>query len=227
MPNPDQHEDIWSRAVTINGFRVDEIRSVLQKSIRRGLIEEAVLAAWELFVTGPPVEELLWRRLEIIAVEDVGMGLPEAPMLLAALNEQRVRQTVDIERFMFCAHAVRLLAAAKKDRTTMELAAWAQAVTSRGEKQVEVKDIHVDQHTRRGVRMGRDSSFWWASGGYRLANQLDPAGSPWSQYVRDALGAPPDLDDPGTGAAPDRAGLEKPAPPDLPVDDALREMGER
>lgn len=215
MPSPDQHEDVWSRAVTVNGFRVDEIRSVLQKSIRRGLVEEAVLAAWELFSTGPQTEELLWRRLEIIAVEDVGMGLPEAPMLLAAMNDQRVRQTVDIERFMYSVHAVRVLAAAKKDRTTMELAFWAQTVTERGERQVEVKDMHVDHHTRRGVRMGRDQRFWWAAGGYLLENQLDPAGSPWSQYVREAMGAPPEADPPA------------PAPADPPVDDVLTEMSER
>lgn len=203
MPNPDQHEDIWSRAVTVNGFRVDEIRSVLQKSIRRGLVEEAVLAAWELFRTGPPTEELLWRRLEVIAVEDVGLGLPEAPMLLEAMNEQRVRQTVDVDRFMYSAHAVRLLATAKKDRTTMELVFWAKTVTERGERQVEVQDFHVDHHTRRGVQMGRDSRFWWESGGFRLENQVDPAGSPWSDYVRAALGGPPVGDEAGPSAPAD------------------------
>ena len=40
-----QSGDVWSRAVTAHGFAVDELRSVLQKSIRRGLVEEAALAA--------------------------------------------------------------------------------------------------------------------------------------------------------------------------------------
>ena len=222
MPHPDQHEDVWSRAVTVNGFRVDEIRSVLQKSIRRGLVEEAVLAAWELFQTGPETEELLWRRLEIIAVEDVGMGLPGAPQLLEAMNTQRVRRTTDLERFMYSAHAVRLLAGAKKDRTTMELAFWVQTVTERGERQVEVRDLHVDHHTRRGVQLGRGMPFWWEAGGYVLADQLDPAGSPWTAYVREALGG-------GRAGAPsgEPAAHDGPAPVEGGTDEVLDGMGPR
>ncbi|SER33394.1 AAA family ATPase [Microlunatus flavus] len=188
MPQPDQHEDVWSRAVTVGGLRVDEVRSVLQKSIRRGLVEEAALAAYELFRTGVQTEELLWRRLEIIAVEDVGEGLPHAPALLHAMNEQRVRQTTDLERWMYSAHAVKLLASAPKDRSTMELAFWASTQIDSGERSVEVQDLHVDHHTRRGVQRGRGTDFWWAAGGHQLTNELHPEGSPWSAYVRTLLG---------------------------------------
>ena len=188
MPQPEQNADIWSRAVTVGGFRVDEVRSVLQKSIRRGLIEEATLAAYELFRTGVQTEELLWRRLEIIAVEDVGEGLPNAPALLYAMNEQRTRQTTDLERWMYSAHAVKLLAGAAKDRSTMELAFWASTLVDSGERAVEVQEMHVDHHTRRGVQLGRDTDFWWAAGGHRLAGELHPEGSPWSAYVRTLLG---------------------------------------
>ncbi len=48
-----QNEDIWSRSHSVNGFAIDELRSVLQKSIRRGLVEEALLAAYELYMSGP------------------------------------------------------------------------------------------------------------------------------------------------------------------------------
>jgi len=188
MPQPEQNDDVWSRAVTVGGFRVDEVRSVLQKSIRRGLVEEAALAAYELFRTGVQTEDLLWRRLEIIAVEDVGAGLPNAPALLYAMNEQRVRQTTDLERWMYSAHAVKLLASAAKDRSTMELAFWASTQVDSGERTVEVLDMHVDHHTRRGVQLGRDTDFWWAAGGYKLENELHPEGSPWTAYVRTLLG---------------------------------------
>jgi replication-associated recombination protein RarA len=121
-----QSQDVWSRATSINGYAFDELRSVLQKSIRRGLLEEAVLAAHEFFSSGPEAEEVLWRRLEIIATEDVGFGLMEAPAILEALNAQRVRMADRGDRWMYSVHAVRLLATAKKDNTTMELATWAQ-----------------------------------------------------------------------------------------------------
>jgi replication-associated recombination protein RarA len=179
-----QNEDVWSRAQTINGYAADEIRSVLQKSIRRGLIEEAILAAYEFYATGPEMEELLWRRLEIIATEDVGFGLLTAPALLEALNAQRQRIPPGPERWIYSAHAVRLLATAKKDRTSMELAAWAEAVTSRGERKVVVEDYQVDFHTRRGTAMGRDRDHWWHSGGAVLLNQIEGLDPRWGNYLK-------------------------------------------
>jgi len=71
--------------------------------------------------TGPETEELLWPRLEIITIEDGGVGLVQGPMLIEALNNQRMRWPRNPERWMFSAHAVRMLCATQKDRTTQEL----------------------------------------------------------------------------------------------------------
>ncbi len=117
-----QSQDIWSLTTTANGYSVDELRSVLQKSIRRGWVEEAALAAYELFSSSPETEEVLWRRLEIIATEDVGLGLVTAPAIIEALNQQRMRMDDRGDRWIYCAHAVRLLATARKDNMSMELA---------------------------------------------------------------------------------------------------------
>jgi replication-associated recombination protein RarA len=177
-----QSQDVWSRATSVNGYPFDELRSVLQKSIRRGLLEEAVLAAFEFFSSGPEAEEVLWRRLEIIATEDVGFGLIEAPAILEALNAQRLRMADRGDRWMYSVHAVRLLATAKKDNTSMELATWAQFVTARGERKVEVEDYMVDLHTRRGAAMGRDVAHWWNDGA-KLRNRLSEEQSPWGKYL--------------------------------------------
>jgi replication-associated recombination protein RarA len=179
-----QSQDVWSRATSINGYPFDELRSVLQKSIRRGWVEEAVLAAYEFFSSGPEAEEVLWRRLEIIATEDVGFGLMEAPAILEALNAQRLRMVDRGDRWMYSVHAVRLLATAKKDNTTMELATWAQFAVARGERRVEVQDFQVDMHTRRGAAMGRDVVHWWTQGA-KLENRLDPAQTKWGKYLDD------------------------------------------
>lgn len=179
-----QHEDVWSRAQTVNGYAADEVRSVLQKSIRRGLLEEALLAAYEYYLTGPEMEELLWRRLEIIATEDVGYGLIQAPVLLEAINAQRRRIPHGPDRWIYCAHAVRLLATAKKDRTSMELAAWTEEVTRRGERKVVVHDYQVDFHTRRGTAMGRGRDHWWHSGGAVLLNQIEGLDARWGDYLK-------------------------------------------
>ena len=161
---------------------------MLQKSIRRGDVEDAVLAAYELYETGPEVEELLWRRLEIIATEDVGFGLREAPAIVEALNVQRARIPHTPDRWIFAAHAVRLLATAPKDRTSTELAGWATDVVSRGERTVEVRDFHVDHHTRRGVELGRGPSFWQSQGGGTLENELEGLDTRWGDHVRSRLG---------------------------------------
>lgn len=183
-----QSQDIWSRTTTANGYSVDELRSVLQKAIRRGWVEEAALAAYELFSSSPETEEVLWRRLEIIATEDVGLGLVTAPAIIEALNRQRLRMNDRGDRWIYCAHAVRLLATAQKDNMSMELAGWTREVVARGERKVEVQDFMIDVHTRRGVSMGRDKKHWWNEGA-RLENRMDGYDPKWGDYLRKLDGA--------------------------------------
>ena len=182
-----QSEDAWSRTTTIHGYPADEVRSLLQKSIRRGLIEDAVLAAYELFASGKEAEDMLWRRLEIIAAEDVGLGLIEAPMLIEALHAQRLRMPDPGDRWIYAAHAVRLLCTAKKDRTSMELAVWAQTVTNDGERKLEIQDFMIDMHTRRGAEMGRGTEHWWKEGA-RLEDEVGGFETKWGDYLRRRFG---------------------------------------
>jgi len=185
-----QSGDVWSRSVTVNGFAVDELRSVLQKSIRRGLVEEAALAAYELFSNGPETEAVLWRRLEIIATEDVGLGLVNAPAVIEALYAQAQRMADRGDRWIYCAHAVRVLATAPKDNMSMELAGWTRAVAERGERKPVVEDYMVDLHTRRGAEMGRDAAHWWNEGA-RLRNRIPGYQGKWGEYLRGLAGAEP------------------------------------
>ena len=122
--------------------------------------------------------------LEIIATEDVGFGLIDAPAILEALNAQRLRMGDRGDRWMYSVHAVRLLATSKKDNTTMELACWAQFAVARGERRVMVEDYQVDMHTRRGADMGRDVEHWWTDGA-KLQNKLNEAETPWGKYLDD------------------------------------------
>ena len=78
-------EDPYSQVVSTHGIPVDDLVAVLQKEIRRSCVDNAVLAAYEMFTTSADVAEHLWRRLRVIAVEDVGMGLPLGPVLIDVL----------------------------------------------------------------------------------------------------------------------------------------------
>ena len=149
--------DPWTLVETAHGFRADELISTFQKSIRRGLSENAALVAYELYVTSAELEEHLWRRLEVISVEDVGLANPVAPALIDALYQMHgraVRGTGD--RFLFLLHAVRLLAGSTKDRSTDEMANWITRAVDSGERLPEVPDVAYDMHTKRGREMGRD-----------------------------------------------------------------------
>ena len=81
--------DPWANITTRNGFHGDEIVSMLQKSIRKGKEENAIKAAYEMYITSPQFEDKLWRRLMAISVEDIGFGDTEACRYVYTLNQIR------------------------------------------------------------------------------------------------------------------------------------------
>lgn len=172
MKLPNVQDDPWGAVQTAHGFAADELISVLQKSIRRGLVENAVLTAYELFASGPDFEDQVWRRLEIISVEDVGLGRPDAPILVRTLDEFRRRTARESpDRLIYLVHAVRLLALSQKDRTSDEMATWVRRAVDDGSARPEVFDDAVDMHTRRGQGAGRDFLHWFMRGA-RVENEL-------------------------------------------------------
>lgn len=172
MTVPNIEADPWSRVKTVHGFAADELISVLQKSIRRGLVENAALTAYELFASGPEFEDQVWRRLEIISVEDVGLGRVDAPVLIHTLEDLRRRSMREsADRFIYLVHAVRVLALSQKDRTSDELANWVRGAVDDGSARPEVFDDAIDMHTRRGQEQGRDFRHWFTNGA-RVANEL-------------------------------------------------------
>ncbi|MGV8954424.1 MAG: AAA family ATPase [Cypionkella sp.] len=156
-----QPADPWQRTTTEHGFAADEVISALQKSLRRAMLDNALLLAWEMYLTSPELEEILWSRLCVIAVEDIGLGNPQAPVLVETLYQQHMRYTrPGGDRFLFAAHAIRVLATFAKDRTSDDMVNWARQVTALGEQSPQIPDIALDMHTRRGQEMGRDYRFF-------------------------------------------------------------------
>ena len=161
MVKVQQPPDPWQRTTTEHGFPADEVISALQKCMRRGMTENVLLLAWEMFVTSPEMEEMLWSRLCVMAVEDIGFGNLDAPVLLETLYQQHKRYPRPAgDRFLFAAHAVRILSGSKKDRTTDDMVNWAKHIVGLGERLPEIPDVALDMHTRRGQEMGRDYLFF-------------------------------------------------------------------
>lgn len=163
--------DPWSRVTTRNGIQADLVISALQKSIRRGLTEEAVSFAYEMYITSEQLEDKLWRRLQAISVEDVGFGDLSAPVLINTLNTMRRNFPYqDGDRPIFFVHAVRYLSTAKKDRTSDNLKNIVKTEFAHGHKP-EIPDFAYDKHTEQGRAMGRDARHFQLEGS-RLENEI-------------------------------------------------------
>lgn len=149
--------DPWSKITTRNGYAGDEVISALQKSIRRGLEEQACMFAYELYVSSPQLEEKLWRRLLTISVEDIGMGNPMAAMMVNNLYRMsREFEYADGDRPIYFIHAIRYMCQCEKDRSSDLLKNICIKSFAMG-KFPEVPDYALDKHTQRGQAMGRDS----------------------------------------------------------------------
>jgi replication-associated recombination protein RarA len=157
--------DPWQTVTTFNGFKADHVISALQKEIRRGNTENAVLLAYEMVITSPAMEDYLWLRLKIISVEDIGFGAPSAPILINALSQMLATFDRSVgERKLFAVHAVRYLCRCQKDRSSDEMVNWIIAGTGNGEMLPTIPDYALDMHTGDGQAMGRGKRHFWEEG---------------------------------------------------------------
>ncbi len=144
--------DPWQKVRTVHDLPADEVISALQKEIRRGNTENAARLAYEMIQTSPELEEKLWIRLIVISVEDIGMGNPQAPLLINTLYAMHNRFSPGaLDRPLFAIHAVRYLCESEKDRSSDELLNWIKQTDALPE----IPDYAIDMHTRRGQEMGR------------------------------------------------------------------------
>jgi hypothetical protein len=143
------------------------LKSALQKYVRRGLGERAAYVACQL--SNKKTGWILWRRLNIIAVEDC----LDATVILAVseLGRQAMKYGYDSWDGRRCAVAASLLMSeSRKDNRAdefLELMDVAEKGTDDEELKAKMEDlariedyVH-DQHTASGRRMGRGDLFWY------------------------------------------------------------------
>jgi replication-associated recombination protein RarA len=164
----------FSDQPTPAGHLCGEATSALQKAIRRGEERDALYWATELELAG--YGNYVWKRLRIIASEDVGIADPSATVLVRALYDNwKEDSKAKDERpgargRLFLVHAVIALARAPKSR----IVDHALMVMYRGERApIEVPDHALDRHTRRGRRMRRGWKHFFEIG-TQLANETLP-----------------------------------------------------
>jgi hypothetical protein len=143
------------------------LKSALQKYVRRGLGERAAYVAYQL--SNKKTGWILWRRMNIIAVEDCLDGT--VILAVSELGRQAMKYGYETWDGRRCAVAAAILMAeSKKDRRSdefLELMDVAEKGTDDEELKTKMEDLAKiedyvhDQHTASGRRMGRGDLFWY------------------------------------------------------------------
>lgn len=155
----------WGALKTIDGYQNDEVASAFQKAIRRGDEEEALYWAAQLDRSGNG--NYAFKRLRIIASEDVGPADNPTVLLIRALYENWLEQRKlqrnrdDLCTSVFLTHAVIALCRCPKSRMVDHalMVFYEEPLEHR-----EIPDYALDRHTDRGRRMGRGVGHFLSTG---------------------------------------------------------------
>ncbi len=160
---------------TKKGYDFFECSSALQKCIRRGMEDEALYWAVELYDSN--FSEYVWKRLRIMSSEDVGLAEPNISSEIWALycmfkEQAKKKEDSNEPQRLFLTHAVLLLCRSKKSR----LIDWALlfAWLTHPFKKIPVPDFALDKHNDRGKRLKRGWAHFFNEGTI-LANRAEVA----------------------------------------------------
>lgn len=166
---------------TPGGHLAGEVASAMQKCIRRGLADDALYWATELDLAG--YGEYVFKRLVIIASEDVGPADHQAAVIVATLREawrdqRKKKDARHAPERLFLVHAVLYLAGAPKSR----MVDHALIVHYEGPRpKREIPDFALDLHTQRGRSRKRGHAHFWKEGAV-----IHPAAEIDDPYARQA-----------------------------------------
>jgi|26BtaG_2_1085354.scaffolds.fasta_scaffold17476_3 replication-associated recombination protein RarA len=163
-----------------HGHPLDEVVSALQKEIRRGKEREALYWAVEML---PNYEAYLWRRLKIIANEDIGVANPIAIILVEILEKQyfEFRKKPTTDSMLMLTNAVMYLCRSKKTREGCHLVNIIQQIFSQNlEPGKKPPDYAIDEHTKKGRKIGRGDAHFREEGALLIQDDGEP--TPKDQY---------------------------------------------
>lgn len=149
---------------TKKGYDFFQVASAFQKSIRRCDEEQSTFWGIELYESG--YQAYAWKRMVIMASEDVGLGDPDVIVKIMAL-----KQSYDFlssknerslpERLPFM-QAVILLTRCMKSRYIDHAITYYWQTYK--DKYLEMPDYAYDMHTRKGKSMGRGLKYFYEEG---------------------------------------------------------------
>lgn len=154
-----------NQVLTVNGYDMFEVVSAMQKSIRRGKEEDAMYWGVELFESG--MAPYAWKRLIIIAMEDIGLANPDAIVQIKTLKDVYDTMTKEDKkgqyRLPFVQAILYLVHSPKSRICDWALGFWFDNNTCQAIKK-EIPDYALDAHTRRGKKMGKGIKEFFTEG---------------------------------------------------------------
>ncbi|HEX5116533.1 MAG TPA: hypothetical protein VFW65_15160 [Pseudonocardiaceae bacterium] len=179
--------DPWVHVTSVRGLKADELVSALQKYIRRGNLEEALLVAREMYETSQELETHLWTRLLVISASDCNDGTFRQTPIVESLNRVCLRmQRGTGERWLFIVQAVRYLVSSQKDMTSDEICMWSRHVMNNHLRGPVIPDYAIDCHTEAGRKMGRGVAHFLDEGTI-VTNQYEGADPTFGDRVREIV----------------------------------------
>lgn len=150
---------------TKNGYKLDETVSSLQKEIRRG--NELMASYWAFELNDSGYWRYCFRRLQVIAGEDIGLANPEAMILVSStysslLAQERVKKVLQVDNNVL-GFVVAYMARSKKSRHVDYLGGVILKRKEQGWKP-EVPEYAIDEHTERGRELGKDDNEFFRTG---------------------------------------------------------------
>ena len=187
----DEEGPVKYALITKNGYPLDEVASALQKCIRRGWEDQALFWALEL---AEGFDEYLWKRLMVIASEDIGIADNFAAVLVQSLYQSA--QVVgskpkknELKDYLQISHAVLYMCRTQKTRYVDLLGCYVIERRRQGWRP-EVPEVAVDCHTARGRGMGK-SGIDFCREGSALSNEVEITGPKYKALVCTVCGTLP------------------------------------
>lgn len=148
--------------LTKNGYDFFEVASAFQKSIRRGMEKEAMYWAIELYESN--YQKYAWKRMIIMASEDIGLGTPGCITSIMALKQSydylsSLRERGRPERLPFTQAVITLVICRKSRYVDLAISIyWDQ----HKKQPLAIPDYAYDMHTRKGKSMGRGLEHFYS-----------------------------------------------------------------
>ncbi|MBA7696464.1 hypothetical protein ES703_105112 [subsurface metagenome] len=178
---------------TPGGYLLDQVRSAIQKALRRGQEEEAAYWAMEM------IEGKFWRyllkTLQCVSLEDIGLADPLAIVITTAVKEavEFKIEKKDIASFPTEAigFLILYLARAKKNREGDDFIEYIKAKRKVGWK-LEVPEVALDAHCKRGRQRlretGIDPEEEFYLRGSKLKNEVVIEGNKYRKRILEVYG---------------------------------------